>query len=273
MQTTNPASLFSASAAPVPKAKKQPRPARRARRKAMNASTLSDATRERLVGTALTRFVRDPAKPEELETLRYNLIHARVLSGMTAVEAAKALGYSNSTQLSLIESGERRVPENLRFLLDASRAYSVSIDFLLGVSPHTEPDGRMAHEHAIARHMADIGGAVGNLLASTMRQYMTDAYPTATEYRRVIECVEKVDGALSVMRERFGFDDAPGSAPLMRAIEQLTGSVEPMRPKLAKLKAIEDYMADMRRGLIPEVKELTESYNQIARQTQHELTM
>lgn len=55
----------------------------------------------------LRRFVRDKSKPEELEKLRNNLIVARVMSGMTAVEAAERLGYANSTQLSLIESGKQ----------------------------------------------------------------------------------------------------------------------------------------------------------------------
>lgn len=59
-------------------------------------SSLSDASREQHVKQALTRFVRNKAKPEELETLRYNLVVARVMAGLTAVEAAERFGYQRA---------------------------------------------------------------------------------------------------------------------------------------------------------------------------------
>lgn len=241
---------------------------------AMRPSAI-ELRRSRTTGETATRFVRDPAKPEELENIRYNLIRARVMSGLTEVEAAARLGYANSTQLNLIESGKRRIPDKhqARFLTDFARAYSVSVDFLLGLSPHMEPDGEVAHGYAMARHMADVSGAVGALLASTMREYMSEAYPTAMEYRRIVEAIDRVDDALSTMRGRFGFDDVPGGAPLARAIEHLTSLTAMLRPRLSKLNAIEGYMADMRRGMMPEVRGLCDEYNQLARQTQHELPM
>jgi transcriptional regulator with XRE-family HTH domain len=71
-----------------------------------------------------------------METLRHNLIAARVVLGLSGVEAAKRFGFSSSTQLPLIESGQRKTPNDCEFLRLASIAYGVSTDFLLGLSPH-----------------------------------------------------------------------------------------------------------------------------------------
>ncbi len=249
-------------AAPEKRRAIKPRPMRASEPKARAARSESEP---------MARFVIDPAKPAEMETIRYNLIRARVMSGLTAVEAARSIGYGNSTQLSLIESGARKIPDNIRFLVNAARAYGVSCDFLLGLSSNMEPDGQIAHQYAIARHMADISGAVGSVLANAMQNYMSEAYPTATEYRRIMEAIEKVDDGLAKMRDKYEFDEVPGGTVLSRPIEQLSAITDMLRPRLKKLKAIEDYMTDMRRGLIPEVKGLSDAYSLIARQTQGSL--
>jgi hypothetical protein len=85
----------------------------------------SDAKREQCVGQKLRRFTRNKNAPERMETLRYNLIAARVVSSLTAVEAAKRLGYANSTKLSLIETGQRKTPKDWGFLRLASIAWRV----------------------------------------------------------------------------------------------------------------------------------------------------
>ncbi|WP_186083599.1 XRE family transcriptional regulator [Burkholderia gladioli] len=261
-------SLFSKTALPVPKAGTA-RKERRQKREPL-APSLTESNRRRVVGAALDRFVRDPLKPAEMENLRYNLIRARVMSGLTEVEAAQAMGYANSTQLCLIEKGQRPIKETFRFLLDASRAYSVSIDFLLGLSTHTEPDGKIAHQYAVARHMADVLGAVGSKLAETMHEYMEHSYPTVSDFRKTIEAAEGVESALTTLREKHGFDDMPGGSKLHRAVELLLAAVAPLRPRLEKAQRIDGYMADMERGFIPDVRFAARDAR-IAEPSQHEL--
>jgi hypothetical protein len=106
-------------------------------------SSMTDFQREAFLCKPLTRFMRNRNLPGELEDLRRKLIEARVMQGLTAVEAAEKFGYAKSTQLSLIETGKRPTPTDWRFLKQAAEIYAVSVDWLLGLSPNMEPDARV----------------------------------------------------------------------------------------------------------------------------------
>lgn len=230
--------------------------------KAKASAPLSDAQHEVQVRKALTRFVRNKSVPEEMEILRYNLIAARVISGMTAVEAAARFGYANSTQLSLIESGGRPPPRDWTFLRQAAQVYSVSLDFLLGLSPHMDLDGKVAQQHALMRGTEAILSNVAASFASTMIQYTEQTQPLSEDFQRVSDAVERAETALNVMRERYGFDDLPGGAPLMAAVDGLSKAVAPVRTKLKKFKSISGYFDDMRAGRMPVIPYLMERYSQ-----------
>lgn len=227
-----------------------------------NKTAVTDTQRDAQVRQALKRFVRNKNKPEELETLRYNLIVSRVLSGMTAVEAAERFGYRNSTQISLIESGERPTPKDHQFLRQASLVYSVSCDFLLGLSPHMEYDGRVAHQHALMRGTESILSGIAAQFATVMIQFTSQTQPVPEDFTRVSEAVEFVEGALGEMRERHGLDDVRGSAKLVRAVSELTKAVEPLRQKVMRYRAIDSYFDELRAGKLQPIPYLTERYNQ-----------
>lgn len=221
---------------------------------------LTDSRRDAPAQQTLKRFVRDKSKPEQLETLRYNLIVARVMSGMTAVEAAEKLGYANSTQLSLIESGQRKIPDDRQFLVDAARVYAVSVDFLLGLSPHMEYDARVARQHALMRGTESILGGIAAQFTTAMIQFTQQTQPVPEDFERVSAAVAKVGSALTVMRERYGLDDILGSAPLVAAAGELARAVEPLRQKVKHYRAIDSYFDELRAGRMPPIAYLTERY-------------
>jgi transcriptional regulator with XRE-family HTH domain len=223
---------------------------------------MTDGQRDKLVREALQRFKRDPRKPEDLERLRYNLIAARVMAGLTAVEAAQKMGYANSTQLCLIESGKRKTPDDYRFLMDCARAYRCSVDFLLGLSPHIDESARVAHEHAMARGIEDIGQGIASILTTAIVKYTEQAHPVASEYQRMLTAVERVDSAIAVMREKFGFDDLRGSAPVLAAVEELSALSEPIRDKLRHFQSVEAYIEDVKAGRMPSIPYLSERHAQ-----------
>jgi hypothetical protein len=227
-----------------------------------NRTAVTDAQRDAQVRQALKRFVRNKNKPEELETLRYNLIVARVMSGMTAVEAAERFGYKNSTQISLIESGDRPTPRDHQFLRQASQVYAVSCDFLLGLSPHMEYDARVAHQHALMRGTESVLGGIAAQFATVMIQFTQQTQPVPEDFARVSAATEKVTHALTVMRERFGLDDIQGSAPLVHAAEELRKAVEPLRQKVMRYRAIDGYFDELRAGKLQPISYLTERYSQ-----------
>lgn len=176
--------------------------------------------------------------------------------------AAQKLGYANSTQLSLIESGERKTPDSYRFLMDCARVYSCSVDFLLGLTPHVDESARVAHEHAMARGIEDIGQGIASILTTAIVKYTEQAHPVASEYQRMLTAVERVDQAVSVMRDRFGFDDVPGSAPVLAAVEQLSAFAEPIRDKLRHFQNVEAYIDDVKQGRMPAIPYLSERHAQ-----------
>jgi transcriptional regulator with XRE-family HTH domain len=223
---------------------------------------LSESQHEFQVQKALTRFVRNKSVPEELEILRYNLIAARVISGMTAVEAAERFGYANSTQLSLIESGGRPPPRDWAFLRQAAQVYSVSLDFLLGLSPHMDLDGKVAQQYALMRGTEAILSNLAASFASSMIHFTEQTQPLPEDFQRVSDAVERTENALNAMRDRYGFDDIPGGAPLMAAVDGLSKAVAPIRIKLKKFRSIAGYFDEMRAGKMPVVPYLMERYDQ-----------
>lgn len=215
------------------------------------------------VKAAMRRFVRNKDKPADMETLRYNLIVARGYAGMSAVEAAAKFGYKNSTQISLIESGKRPVPNDQRFLRQASQIYGVSCDWLLGLSPHPEIDSVVGRQYALMRGIQQTLLEDAAMRTSAMIQYTQQIQPTEQEYRKVEAAVSALVDAIDIMREKFGFDDIRGSAPVVKAAQAAREAMQPMRQKLAKFRGIEGIFEDFRGGRLQPIPHLLERYSQL----------
>ena len=223
---------------------------------------MSDTQREIFVKQQLTRFVRNKNLPDDLENLRYNLIVARVMQGMLATEAAEKFGYANSTQLSLIESGKRETPKDHKFLRQAAQIYSVSVDWLLGLSPHMEPDPRVAHQYALLRGTESMMGAIVAQMTTAMIRVAQETQPVAEELERLIVQVEAVTERFATLRAHGEFDELAGGAPVIAAVERLTKGLDPLRNKLKKIKGIDSYMAEVRAGTMEPIPYLTERFSQ-----------
>lgn len=210
------------------------------------------------------RFVRNRNAVQELESLRLNLIAARVHSGLTAVEGAEAFGYSNSTQLSLIESGQRPVPRDWKFLRQAADIYGVSTDFLLDLSPHLDFDAKVVTQYALMRRTEDVVGGIASLLASALVQFSDQEESYMPGFARLESAVARVDETLMRLRERYGFDDVAGGAPLLAAVEELVEAAEPVRQKLRRRRCLESYLNEVRAGKLPAVPHLMEQTSRLA---------
>jgi transcriptional regulator with XRE-family HTH domain len=217
-----------------------------------NERGLTEAQRESALRKPLTRFKRNRSKPGELEALRHKLIQARVTQGMMTIEAAEKFGYANSSQLSQIESGVRPTPSDWKFLRQAADVYAVSTDWLLGLSPNMEQDARVVREHALLRGSESI---VRGFIAQMAEAIIQTARQTNVIEEELVRVLEDVD-TLTARFERFAarpeFEDMPGGAPILAAVERLVASVAPMRVKLSKLQAVEATLAELKSGkLIP----------------------
>lgn len=223
---------------------------------------MTDTQLDVTVKQALTRFKRNKSAPAELEDLRYKLIQARVMQGLLAVEAAEKFGYANSSQLSLIESGERPTPRDWKFLRQAAEVYSVSVDWLLGLSPNMEMDARAAHHFALLRGTESIVNNLTMALTTAMLHTAQETQPLIDEIERALAAMDETAARYEKLSARPEFDDLPGGAPVNAAVERLKQAAMPLRQKLAKYRGIQNYMGDVMRGTLPPIDYLTERYSQ-----------
>lgn len=88
---------------------------------------------------------------------------------MQAKIAAERLGYSNATQISLAESGERIPP--LQTLVEYAKLYVVPLDFLCGLIDDPIADATETNQGIIANAVADaINEQFGALVRSVSEQ-------------------------------------------------------------------------------------------------------
>ena len=190
------------------------------------AGNIPDAQLGMPARQALTRFTRDKNLPEDMETLRHNLIAARVVAGLNGIEAAERFGYANSTQLSQIESGARKVPSDWAFLRLASKIYGVSADFLLGLSPHIEFDSKVTQQHALLRKTEAVMASVAETFATALIRFSSQEQLTRVDMERIDSAAVRLEEAMAKLRKR-GFDDFPGGATMLSAVVEVVQAAGP----------------------------------------------
>ncbi|WP_124834091.1 helix-turn-helix domain-containing protein [Burkholderia sp. Bp9031] len=98
--------------------------------------------------------------PRVSPILRERLVAARLRHQLQQQDAAKLLGYKNSTALCKIELGQANMPRGL--LVRAALAYNTTTDYLLGLSDEPERD---LHHRIWEMVEPDFQGDVRELIA------------------------------------------------------------------------------------------------------------
>jgi transcriptional regulator with XRE-family HTH domain len=195
------------------------------------------------------RFVRNKDVPQEKDIVRERMISARVMNGLTAVEAAERLGYVNSTQLSLIESGDRKVPNDWQFLLNMSKAYSVSVDYLLGISPHPERDPVAAESFAILRGFEELVHSQAAAMTTAFVRFGQEREAARIDIQSIVGAAEHVAAAVSRMREIYpDFDELRGGAKVLSTVERLEQTVIPIKDAMRRRALAEQHCLAIAKG-------------------------
>jgi transcriptional regulator with XRE-family HTH domain len=84
-----------------------------------------------------------------VKTFGQRMKEAREIANMTQITAAKRLGYSNSSKLAKIELASDTNSIPLWLVPKAAKLYSVSIDFLFGISDDWERDPVVSQQRVI----------------------------------------------------------------------------------------------------------------------------
>lgn len=144
------------------------------------------------------------------------LIAARKLNGWDQEEAARRLGYSNSTQLSLLESGSREA--KLDHVIKAADVYHVSADFLLGRLPsEVELDARTVASGRVLEGLQHVADTLMRYVDASDR---TTGGPTVETVRNLAMHARAVSSAMARI-DGPALDAIKGGSTLAFSVEQL----------------------------------------------------
>lgn len=147
-------------------------------------------------------------------------VEAREINGWGQSESATKLGYGNSTQLSLIERGDRLPP--LGIVKRASTVYGVSIDYLFGVSDEPDRDPKYAEKRAVLRQVHELLESNAEVILDTVMDSIASGSPKVTTTRGVVIAFKKLSDAVRKFHELNlkKFDDMRGGNTVLSAMAQ-----------------------------------------------------
>lgn len=153
-------------------------------------------------------------------------IEAREINGWGQTDAAMRLGYSNSTQLSLIERGERLPP--VEIIKHAATVYGVSTDYLMGLSDEPDRDPKQAEKRAAMRQVQEMLVANAESMIETMLDHIANGAPTVQTTRTLVDGCKKHIESLKRFIELNSkkFEVMRGGSPVLSSLEAITALVE-----------------------------------------------
>ena len=179
------------------------------------------------------------------------IVLAREMNGFSQGELAQALGFENSSQVSLWEHGRRLPP--LHFIVFLSSTLAVSIDWLLGLDSQPERDSATAARGAVLRRMSAMlkshAGAVADVLLAASRFDPVPELRNSQVVSKVASLCCAVDKFRDLNTELF--DDARAGAMLLRTARDAREAVARMAELLAASdRRIEFALAQGRDALV-----------------------
>jgi transcriptional regulator with XRE-family HTH domain len=146
------------------------------------------------------------------------LMEAREIAGLTQLDAASAMGYSQQVQFSLWESGQRMPP--LDVVIRLARLYGTTTDFLCGLAPDSDPDPVVSVQRVVAaavtadvRRLIQEVATVGADAVRTLRPNVAGNIALAQATLRVAAALSRVRSAGSAFDEQV-----KGGSSLVREV-------------------------------------------------------
>ena len=142
---------------------------------------------------------------------------ARELSGFTQVELSEKLGYRNTSQLNLWESGQRVITTHA--LVQSSTVLGVSLDYLCGLCSEPERDPGAARRRA---YLGAVRAQIERLSEEIVGSFeVADRLcgPDAENFRVLVRAADTLAEAIQTLQRLNGgrFDDLRGGSPVVAA--------------------------------------------------------
>lgn len=170
--------------------------------------------------TKPTRTAYETPTPQK-RAIGRRLREAREINGMTLTEAAERLGYSQPKDLSYWETGQRMPPFDR--LLQLSKLYGTSMDFLCGLQDDPDRDPAVAASRAVAGLVSASVDRIVRTLTDRNVEIVRGMLPGSGEAQRMASLAIEARQALVRMRElNPGFDERlRGGAQLVAKFDAL----------------------------------------------------
>lgn len=181
-----------------------------------------------------TKMVRDRTKEVLRAVMAKRFREARNMNGLGQHEAALRIGWSNPTQLSIIEEGRAQRPCPLWALVNASDVYGVSVDYLMGRSDEPERDPRLAERQALVRNTHHAMMTYAQMMVNQIHAYTTKGAPAVVTARRLLAEAESMAEAVDRFHQlnREAFLDLKAGSTLLRRLEGLQAAVMEVKSML-----------------------------------------
>jgi transcriptional regulator with XRE-family HTH domain len=192
-----------------------------------------------LLDVAEGRLSTVPRKStDDFKIIGARMLEAREIAGLSQIVAANRMGYLNSSRLNKIEKGIDIKSISIAFIKKAALVYSVSVDFLLGLSRDWERNIKIAHGRDITNylmdtwaksHMNDVGAI------NYMQNKISSICKSVTLF---FTAITDIRNALTKFRElNPDFDDMRGGASLVSSVDRGEHAIHIVKENLRRYQS------------------------------------
>lgn len=190
-----------------------------------------------------SRAQKVPTRTEQAElahAVGIRLKEAREMACLSQQQAARMLGYSNSTKLSKIESGRHSSQIPLWVLKRAAELYDVSLDYLTGITETMERDeDRQAINREMMIHMRESWEAM-RMRDVAVQGAMLERVKSLEDGLALVD--QESQEALEAMQRfialnRKSWLDMRGGSRLESAVERAAESSRKARARVKRFRA------------------------------------
>lgn len=157
-----------------------------------------------------------------IKSIGQRLREAREINNLSQTEAARRLGYANSSKLAKVEraSDTNSIPHWL--IAKAANLYDVSIDYLYGTTDDFELDARKCIERDTAQWVFDAMEEMHLRSMDALKKLNNKTYEIDGFITRMLEASDELNLAFErFMQINPCFDDMRGGSRVLRAVERI----------------------------------------------------
>lgn len=163
---------------------------------------------------------------------------ARELCNLSQVEAARRLGYANSSKLAKIERAVDSISIPLWLIVRASKVYEVSIDYLFGTSEDWYTDPRFDQARETSSWLFEAWEQQRKRDMQTLSRLNDQLQSVTNTTGEMLDVTEHVKEALDAFTKcNPKFTDMRGSAKLLRYVNLARDAAHHASEKLTRFRS------------------------------------